>query len=377
MIYDYIVIGAGIAGASAGFELAAHGTVLIVETESQPGYHSSGRSAALFTRNYGSPLVRKINGLSLPFFQAPPSDFVGTPLLQPRGALAIAAPGKEAHLEQVLDASTESDPVTELPVAEALEMAPYLRADRVARAVFEGGVTDINVAALLQAYLKAFKKRGGELVLRASVVALEHGRDVWTVSTRRGEYRAKTLINASGAWADQIGAMAGATTIGLVAKRRSAIIVEAPQGVNVPDSPCVDFLGTDTYIKPDAGMLMASPGDATPLPPQDVRPDEMDIAVLVDWLQRETLIPVRRVVHSWAGFRSFVADNNPVLGYDPSAKNFVWLAGQGGYGIMMAPSLARAAGTICSKAELPDDFASAGIRITDLSPQRLNQAQTA
>lgn len=122
---------------------------------------------------------------------------------------------------------------------------------------------------------------------------------------------------------------------------------------------------------------MASPGNATPMPLQDVQPDEMDTAILIDWLQRETLIPVHRVAHSWAGFRSFVPDENPVVGYDPLLKNFVWHAGHGGYGIMMARNLARAVGTICNKAGLPNDFASAGIRIADLSPQRLNPAQTA
>lgn len=377
MIYDYIVIGAGIAGASAAFELAAQGTVLVIEAEPQPGYHSSGRSAALFTRNYGTPLVRKINALSAPFFQSPPPGFTESPLLHPRGALAVAPPGKEDLLEPVLNASTDNDPVTELPVAEALDMVPFLRADRVARAAFEQGVTDIDVAGLLQAYLKAFKKRGGAIVLRAPVLSMTHAQDVWTVTTKGAEHRAKTVVNASGAWADQIGAMAGAAPIGLIAKRRSAIIVEAPQGIALPGLPCVDFAGTDTYIKPEAGMLMASPGDATPMPPQDVQPDELDIAILVDWLQRETLIPVRRVAHSWAGFRSFVPDENPVVGYDPSLTNFVWHAGHGGYGIMMAPSLARAVRTICTNSTLPGDFASAGVRIADLSPNRLFPKRTA
>jgi D-arginine dehydrogenase len=370
VIYDYIVIGAGIAGASAAFELAASSTVLIIEAESQPGYHSSGRSAALFTRNYGTPLVRKINALSAPFFKAPPTDFTDTALLHPRGALIVAEPGEEALLEPVLKDSTDSDPVTELPVAEALAMVPFLRPDKVARAAYEPGVTDIDVAGLLQAYLKGFKKRGGEVILRKPVMALTHMNDVWTVATKNTEYRAKTLVNASGAWADQIGAMAGATPIGLVAKRRSAIIIDPPQGLKVPDLPCVDFAMADAYIKPDAGMLMVSPGDATPLPPQDVQPDEMDIAILVDWLQRETLISVRRVAHSWAGFRSFVADGNPVVGYDPSLKNFVWHAGHGGYGIMMAPSLARAVAALCKTGSLPEDFRQAEVSIAHLAPSR-------
>ena len=370
MFYDFIVIGAGMAGASAAYELAEQGKVLLVEAETHPGYHSSGRSAALFTRNYGTATVRRVNALSESFFRHPPAGFVDDPVLRPRGALAVEGPGDEAELDSVLSASTEDDPVVELTVAEALSMVPFLRPERLTRAVFEPGVTDIEAATLLQSYLKGFKQRGGIIMTSEPVNALIHRDGVWTVSTRKDHWQAKTLINAAGAWADEIGALAGASRIGLVAKRRTAIIIDAPPGYDVVSLPCVDFTSTDAYIKPEGGKLMASPGDATPTTPQDVQPDEMDVAVLADWIETETLIPVRRISHSWAGLRSFVADNSPVVGFDSEVPDFFWHAGQGGFGIMMAPALARAAASLCQLGTLPPDFLSAGLRETHLGPAR-------
>jgi D-arginine dehydrogenase len=371
MVYDFIVLGAGMAGASAAYELSQNATVLVIEAERQPGYHSSGRSAALFTRNYGTALVRKINALSEPFFKNPFADFVDGPLLRPRGALAVAGPGHEGKLDAVLAAATPEDPVFEITPAEALKMIPFLRAENVTRAAFEPGVTDIEVAALLAAYLKGFKQRGGQIKTGEPVTVLTQSAGTWAVTTSKETYRAKMIINACGAWADEIGELAGAARIGLVAKRRTAIIVEATPGYDVSALPCVDFAANDAYIKPDAGKLMVSPGDATPTPPQDAQPDEMDVAVLADWLERETLIPVRRIAHSWAGLRSFVSDESPVVGLDPLVPGFIWHAGQGGYGIMMAPALARAVASLAQDNKLPTDFSAIEVTADDLGPTRL------
>ena len=373
MVFEFIVMGAGLAGASAAYELSANSSVLLIEAETQPGYHSTGRSAALFTRNYGTPLVRKINALSEPFFRLPPTGLVDGPLLRSRGALAVAGPGDEAALDAVLSAATADDPVLEMTSAEALSLVPFLRPERVARAAYEPGVTDIEVATLLGSYLKGFKLRDGQFRTGEPVTALEYASSNWKVTTPKGTYQAKTLINACGAWADEIGTLAGAARIGLVAKRRTAIIVDATPGYDVGTLPCVDFAATDAYIKPEAGKLMVSPGDASPIQPQDVQPDEMDVAVLADWLERETMIPVRRISHSWAGLRSFVADDNPVVGFDPVVPGFVWHAGQGGYGIMMAPALARAVASLGQDGKLPADFVSFQVTMDDLGPARLGR----
>ncbi len=178
------------------------------------------------------------------------------------------------------------------------------------------------------------------------------------------------MINASGAWADQIGAMAGAQTIGLVPKRRTAIIVDAPEGLDLGASPAVDFLASGAYIKPEAGRLMASPGDATPTFAQDARPEELDIAHLAHWIETETLIPVRRIGQSWAGLRSFVADEIPVVGFDDNVPDFFWLAGQGGYGIMMAPALAQMAVDLVSRRDVSGQTVTSGVSVEALSPTR-------
>lgn len=369
MIYDAIVIGAGMAGTSTAYELAKDASVLMLEMETQPGYHATGRSAALFTRNYGSPTVRRINALSEPFFRNPPADFIDVPLLHARGALAVAPQGLEHLLDAVLAAGTSDDPVNETSAADAVALVPFLRHDRVARAVLEPGVTDIDVAALLQAYLRGFRSRGGAVMTKAGVIGLTRAGGIWTVETSQGTHRARTVVNAAGAWADAVGAMADAGPIGLIAKRRTAIVIDAPEGLTVGTLPCVDFAETDAYIKPEAGKLMASPGDATPDTAHDVRPDEMDIAVLADWIGRETTIEVRRIAHSWAGLRSFVPDEGPVVGQDPRIDGFIWNAGQGGYGIMMAPTLARAAAAAVLGRALPEDFAAADLDTADLGPR--------
>ena len=370
MQFDYLVVGAGISGSAAAYELATSGTVALLEAETAPGYHSTGRSAALYTRNYGPPTVQKINQASEGFFAAPPPGFCERPLLTPRGALTIAGPGEEQRLDALMNLSSPGHEIDWLASGQALALAPLLRREHVAAAAYERGVMDIDVACLHQGYLKGFKARGGQLFCHARVVGLEHnGRD-WRVTTGSGTFQSRILINAAGAWAGQIGSMAGAANVGLVPKRRTAIVVDAPEGMDCGPMPSVDFIGTDAYFKPDAGRIMASPGDQTPVEPQDVQPDEWDVAVLVDWLEARTHIKVRRIAHSWAGLRSFVADEVPVVGFDPLAANFFWLAGQGGYGIMMAPALGQAASGLILHGELPPGLAAAGVAMSDLAAAR-------
>ncbi|MFM9973020.1 MAG: NAD(P)/FAD-dependent oxidoreductase [Beijerinckiaceae bacterium] len=365
------MIGAGISGASAAYELASHGKVLLLEAETSPGYHSTGRSAALFTRNYGNPIVRRINQASHDFFLNPPEGFCEQPLLSPRGALTVAPPGQESGLEAILSLSAVGHEIELVSAARALELAPLLRTERVACAAYEPGVTDIDVASLHQGFLRGFKKRGGSLQCGHRVEQLERRHGAWHAKAGDTSIRARIIVNAAGAWADEIGRLAGARPIGLVPKRRTAIIVDAPPDMQTTNMPTVEILGNDAYLKPDAGRIMASPGDQTPSAPQDAQPDEFDIAVLVDWLETETRIKVRRIGSSWAGLRSFVADEVPVLGYDAQADGFFWLAGQGGYGIMMAPALARVtAGLILGK-PLPQQLQDFGINRADLDPVRV------
>ena len=367
MIYDFLVIGGGMAGVSAAYELAEHGHVLLLEAESTTGYHATGRSAALFTRNYGGPVVRQINAASAEFFHSPPLGFCETSLLTPRGCLTVSFGDNDAQLDALLALSSQGEEIHHVDPSEACAIVPFLQKDRVSRAVFEENVTDIDVATLQLCYLKGAKARGAIIMTKQPVTAMSHGEGIWSVQAANTLFSAKCVINAAGAWADRIGAMAGAGPIGLIPKRRTAIIINGPEGLDCTTLPAIDFAGSDAYIKPEAGKLMASPGDATPSEPMDAWPDDLDIAVLADWVQRNTTIEVNRIEHSWAGLRSFVPDEAPVVGDDANVPNFFWLAAQGGYGIMMAPILARLTAELCSETEGPyrDLFAKA------LSPKRL------
>lgn len=370
--YDYLVIGAGISGAAAAYELAHSGSVALIEAETTPGYHSTGRSAALYTPNYGSATVRRVNQASSAFFTNPPVGFCDRPLLTPRGSLVIAAPGEEDRLKSILDLSGSVGLIEKITADRALELAPLLRPERVAAAAYEKGVKDIDVAALHQGYLRGVKRRGGTVVCGNRVEGLDRSGTGWRAVAGENVMAGRVIVNAAGAWAGQIGEMAGASPIGLVPKRRTAIIVDPPPGTIVDAMPVVDYVASDAYLKPEAGRIMASPGDQTPVEPQDVQPEELDIAALVEWLERETRIVVKRIAQSWAGLRSFVPDGTPVVGFDPIVPDFFWLAGQGGYGVMMAPALSRATAALIVSGILPADLREEGIMESDLSLARFS-----
>jgi D-arginine dehydrogenase len=367
---DFLIIGAGISGAAAGYELAQLGKVLILEAEDVPGYHSTGRSAALFTRNYGPAPVRAISAVSYDFLKSPPEGFAAHALLTPRGGMSVALKGDEKLLDKVLALSSDAFPIVEVDLAQAMQYAPVLRPELVGRAVYEADVLDMDVDAIHRGFLKGLANRGGQVLTDQKVLSLRHDGTAWEIATSKASFRATVLINAAGAWADQLGQLAGAKPIGLVPKRRTAILIDPPAGMDTRAMPLVDFAGSEIYIKPNSGKIMASPGDQTPVEPQDIQPDDMDVAVLADWLERHTAITIRRIDHSWAGLRSFVADEVPVVGFDSGLKNFFWLAGQGGFGIMMSSALARLSAALIDKNQMPDAFAAQGLKLTDLAPAR-------
>ncbi len=371
---DFLVIGAGISGAAAAYELAPHGKAVVLEAESAPGYHSTGRSAALYTRNFGSPTVRAFNRASLPFLSAPPPGFADHPLLSPRGALTIGKADQRREIEEQVALGAADGSIVALSQAEALRRAPHLKPEAVAFAAYEEGVMDMDVAAIHQGFLKGLRARGGTMVCDAGVSTLDRRNGAWHAKTRAGEFTAPVIVNAAGAWADTVAALAGARPVGLVPKRRTAIIVELPNGGDTRGWPAVDEVGYGCYCKPEAGRVMASPADATPVEPGDVQPEDLDVAVVADWLERSTHISVRRIARKWAGLRCFVADDGPVCGFDDAADGFFWLCGQGGYGIMMASSLGRTAASLIARGELPADIATAGVTTSDIGPQRTRHA---
>ena len=377
MIYDYLVIGAGISGTAAAFELSAHGTVVVIEAESMPGYHSTGRSAALYEPNYGNAVVRRITQASKSFLLNPPSKFCHVPLLTPRGLLTVAMPGDTEKLKPILEQSEPAATIESLTAAEACELAPLLDPKQVESATFEVDVADIEVATLHQGYLGSLKRAGGNVLCSMRVEHILRKDGAWQVSGNGQTIQGKTLINAAGAWADQIAMMVGAAPTQLVAKRRTAIIVDLPQHIATSRHlPAIDFADCNNYIKPEVGKIMVSPGDETPIEPQDAWPEDLDIAILVDWLESRTQINVQQVEHSWAGLRTFAPDDIPIVGYDSKVEDFFWLAGQGGYGIMMSPALGVTTASIITTGKLSTEMLSMGVEAKDISPSRFNKGQS-
>lgn len=373
--FDIAVIGAGIAGASVAAELAMAGRhVLLIERESQPGYHTTGRSAALFTETYGPPAIRALSRASARFFDHPPAGFCANPILTPRGVLMIARADQMGTLEAHAAAVGAKSGVRLVGAAEARELAPLLRQDYVAGGMVEPGARDIDVHGLHHGYLKAFRAAGGEMLTNATVRGLSRAAGVWSIEFGHRTIRADVVVNAAGAWADEIAGLAGAAPIHLVPKRRTAVIVAAPAGVDPSPWPMVVDVDEAFYMKPDAGRLLISPADETPSPPCDAQPDEYDVAVCVDRIESAFDVSVRSIENKWAGLRSFVADKTPVACYDPAVAGFFWLAGQGGYGIQSAPALARTAAALVLGRPLPPDITDEGVAEADLAVARLDVA---
>ncbi|TDK48065.1 NAD(P)/FAD-dependent oxidoreductase [Antarcticimicrobium luteum] len=369
---DFIVIGAGMAGASVAAELARTGRVVLLEREPQPGYHTTGRSAALFTVAYGPPVIRALSRASHAFYRGEGPGNPPPGLIRPRGALFVGRSDQAADLDALHGELGEA--VMPLSGAEARDLVPLLRPGYAAAALLDGSAADIEVHGLHQHYLKSFRARDGALHLKAEVLGIaREGRD-WAVETPAGTLRAPVVINAAGAWADVVAEMAGLRPLGLRPLRRTALLVAPPAGV-VPDAwPMVVDVAEDFYLKPDAGKLLLSPADETPSPPCDAQPEELDVAICVDRIETAFDLQVRSIEHKWAGLRSFLPDGGPAVGYDPAAAGFFWLAGQGGYGIQTAPAMARAAAALALGEPLPGDIEAEGVTPDLLSPARTELA---
>ncbi|MGR3563674.1 MAG: NAD(P)/FAD-dependent oxidoreductase [Heliomarina sp.] len=369
--FDCIVIGAGIAGASVAAELAPHQKVLLLERESQPGYHTTGRSAALFTETYGPPVIRALSRASARFFHNPQSAYLDHPLLHPRDVIFLARDDQGdslAHMQEEL-----GDAVTRISAQAVADALPLVRPGYASAGLLDKSAADIDVNGLHQHYLKTFRAAGGVVETRAEVLGLSAGLD-WEVSTSKGSFHAPVVVNAAGAWADEIAKLAGLSPAGLVPKRRTALIVSAPSGINPDPWPMTVDVDEEFYVKPDAGKLLISPADATPSAPCDAQPDEMDVAICIDRIETAFDLQIRRIESKWAGLRSFLPDGDPMACYDPAAPGFFWLAGQGGYGIQSAPALGRTAAALVMGQPIPEDIAREGVTEQSLTRSRAGMA---
>ncbi len=370
MISDVAIIGAGIAGASLAWQLAGDRSVLLLEAEEFPGYHTTGRSAALFSETYGNAVIRGLTSGSRAFYEAPPAGFVDAPLLGPRGCLHIARADQVARLDAQMREIPKIHPISS---EEARRRVPALYPESTVLAGWDPTEMDIDVHALHQGYLRGARAQGAQLATGARIDAIERRDGAWQLMAGAQRFAASILVIAAGAWADAVGTLAGAAPIGLVPKRRTAVLIDPPAQYDVTGWPMVFGAGEDFYFKPDAGRLMLSPADQTPSPPCDVQPEELDIALCIDRVQRAADLPVRRVVRSWAGLRSFAADHSPVVGFDPQVEALFWLAGQGGYGIQTAPGMSQLAASLCRGQGVPPELAAHGVTEAALSPARLGR----
>lgn len=374
-IYDTLIIGAGIAGASLGYRLAGQQRVLLIEREAQPGYHSTGRSAAMFMEAYGTAQIQALTRASRAFYEAPPEGFCEHPLLEPRGCLYVASVEQRELLEQThaqnLANGTE---VSLLDRDAALALVPSLRGETLAGAVLESGAMDLDVHALHQGFLRGYRAAGGELRCNAELIQAVYLDNLWQVELAGGSrLQARQLVNAAGAWADCVAEQCGVGRIGLQPCRRSAFTFPGPADQDFAGWPAVIGVDESFYFKPDAGQLLGSPANADPVEPQDAAPEELDVALGIYNIESMTTLTIRRPSHTWAGLRSFVADGDLVVGFDAHAPAFFWLAAQGGYGIQSAAGASRLAADLLLGQPLCSSLVSQGVAPERLSPARFQQ----
>jgi D-arginine dehydrogenase len=362
--FDIAVIGAGMAGATAAAFLSVDKRVALIEAEEVAGYHTTGRSAAIWIQNYGPPDVRELTRLSRSFYEAPPAGFTDIQLIRRRPVLLLATDAQMPDLENALAAGHG---IRRASVDEAHTLVPALRPGYLAGAAMEEDAFDMDVAAIHQGFLRMLRSHGGTLGLRSRAGRIERRSGVWEIETASGDvFRAPLVVDAAGAWGDDVATIAGVAALGLQPCRRTAAIVD-PSPFDVSNWPMICDVNEGWYARPEARTrLMVSPADATPTHPHDVQPEEIDVAIGIDRMQQALDIPVRRIEHSWAGLRTFTPDGSLAFGWDPRVEGFFWCVGQGGYGIQTAP----AAGRLVADLVLGRDPGKAGALTEAITPAR-------
>ena len=370
---DVVIVGGGIAGASIGYWLAPHLKVVLLERESQPGYHSTGRSAALFSESYGTAQVRALTMASRAFLQSPPPGFTDHPILSPRGTLVVAS-AEQAHLLEEHQEAVRAMglPGERLDYAAARAWVPVLKPEAAIGAVYNPDSEDMDVHALHQGYLRGLRQAGGAVVSNAEATAAERAGGDWRLTASGQDYIAPIVVNAAGAWGDAVGQLFGARPLGLEPRRRTAFVFAPPAGMDVARWPMFISADESCYVKPDAGVLLGSPANADPTAPQDVQPEEFDIALGIHRIEEMTTLSVGRPIRVWAGLRSFVGDGDLVGGFDPRVPGLFWVVAQGGYGIQTSAAMGEACAALVRGQPLPQRIADFGLSDAQLSPKRLN-----
>jgi len=357
-----LIVGGGIAGASVGYALRQRAHVIVLEQEAVCAHHSTGRSTANFAVNFGPPLVRRLTASSRRFMENPPEDFAVESLLRPLGTLIVAAAGQEHLLEREIEAALPGSRMERIDADEIVSRVPVLRRHAAAAGVYDPDNFQLDVVALMRGYTGGVVRHGGAVITNARVLNIRRQHSVWVVQTPAGEFSARHIVNAAGAWADSVARLAGATPQGLRSLRRT-VFTFAAEEVHRPRAwPLVRDTAMNLYFKPTVdGELWGSPCDEHASEPVDAQPEAEDVARGVAAIRAATSLAVEPIRSSWAGLRTFAGNGLPVIGKDPRAEGFIWLAGLGGCGNKISPLLGElAAQTVCG-GEFPIALAADGV----------------
>lgn len=372
-VFDICIIGAGIAGASLAYRLGNQRQVILLETEDQPGFHSTGRSAAMYMETYGTPQIRALTRAGFNFYEHPPQDFAANPILADRGCLYVATHEQQELVKKNHQIAQENKGQIEvLNAVETMQLAPCLKEEQIHSALFEPNAKDLDVHGLHQGYLKGAQQAGAVLRNNSQVLKGTFHQGIWLLELKNGsQIKAKNIVNAAGAWADQLATACQVPTIGLTPYRRSAFTFAAPAQLEFAHWPCIAGIDESYYFKPDAGQLLGSPANTDTSYPHDVMPEELDIATGIYHIEQATTLQITRPSHTWAGLRSFVADGDLVIGWDNHQDNFFWLAAQGGYGIQSSAGVSELACALLLHSKNTEHLTAHGVEPARLSPSRL------
>lgn len=367
--FDIAVVGGGIAGVSAAYELSKTHRVVLAESEAQLAHHSTGRSAAMFIPNYGYGAARPLTVASYRFFSEPPEGLADAPLLSPRGVLWVARPDETSLLPEIARAGEASGSrVIELTPEEAREKVPVLRLERTGGAVWEPDPQELDVAATHQLYVRGLRRNGGTVLTSAPVTSLERSQGKWRVEAGDSVLTCEVVVNAAGAWGDTVASLVGLSPVGLQPLRRTAFMVTGD--MDWAAWPMVVSAAHDYYFKPDGPQVLCSPSDETPSEPVDARPDPLDVALAIEKINEATTLEIRSVRSEWAGLRTFAPDRDLVIGPDPEEPTFFWMVGQGGTGIQAAPATAELLAALVRGESVPAHIEAVGVDLEDVSPAR-------
>ena len=368
-----VVIGGGIAGISAAAYLSRRTRVTLIDMEASLTYHTTGRSAAVFVRNYGEPPTRRLTAASERFFASNADGFSEVSLLSRRGTLMVAT---EEHVDalrrEYADGVASGTDVRWLDATDIEQLVPVIKRTHRAAGIWEPGAQDMDVAAIHHAFVRMLRSNDGEILTRHPAAAIDRTSRGWRVSAADATIEADVIVNASGAWGDEVAALAGVEPVGLVPCRRTAFMIAGTKESR--HWPLV-FGGRDEwYLRPDGDQIMCSPADETPSEPCDARPEEVDVALAIDRINTATTLEIRSVRSQWAGLRTFAPDRAPVTGFDPESPGFFWLVGQGGTGIQTAPAAGRLAAGLMLDGAVPPDLAVASVDPETMDPARFRLA---